>query len=172
MEETKKLSKNEIIVPEKTIAGDFFDLVRLLKEGAKEVYKNLNGTQPTELFDIYSHPSLYKRANTNQHFYEAVGISEIDRIIEKKYINKWFQDDTMPDNILRMEGVKYGIDLGLSKNIVEYSFGFESRIKYYFNKKTNEIFCKLFKEPISIELLKAILDDYDTKRKIEIFNLD
>ena len=52
---------------------------------------------------------------------------------------------------------------GLLGNLKEYSFGYEQKIKYAFNKKTRKVYFNQFKEPISLTLLKAILKDIKEK---------
>lgn len=58
---------------------------------------------------------------------------------------------------------------GLVRNLKEYSFGYEGKIRYVFNSRVNEIYFNMFKEPISLTLLKAILKDVEKRTKKEDF---
>ncbi len=154
--------KNEIIVPSITKTGDFLNLVALLRGSAKEIYKG------AEIFNIISHPSLFKRAGTDQpifkkpgqfqHVYEKVDISERERIIDKNYIHKWLQDVTLPDNILRMESIGEGIDLGLVGDLTKCRIVAREAIEYTFNIKTKKVFSNKI-NGVKLSVLKAIMDD-------------
>lgn len=61
------------------------------------------------------------------------------------------------------------INKNMVGNLKEYSFGYEGKIRYVFNSRVNEIFFNMFKEPISLTLLKAILKDVEKRTKKEDF---
>lgn len=137
---------------EKYEVGYFLKLVDELRGKDRDSLAQYNVVSSREL--------RIKALNNHLGGHSFPETTEFSRIIDKNYIRDWIINDSFDKDKLILSKVlmeEKKTDSGLRGNLQEHSFGFESKIKYTYNPKTNEISFNQFKQPISITLLEAIL---------------